>query len=73
MTQKQNEHIILGIDPGTSIMGYAVIECHGKNVKLVSLGVVDLRGYSDHYLKIKHIFERTQSLIDSYHPYQLAI
>ncbi|MDA3818853.1 MAG: crossover junction endodeoxyribonuclease RuvC [Candidatus Delongbacteria bacterium] len=73
MTRNKNENIILGIDPGTTIMGYAVIDCMNKKVKLISLGVIDLRGYNDHYLKIKHIFERTQSLIDQYHPDELAI
>ena len=73
MKKEEKEHIIMGMDPGTNIMGYSVIECRGKQVKLVSLGIIDLTGYSDHYLKIKHIFERTQSLIDQYHPDDLAI
>jgi crossover junction endodeoxyribonuclease RuvC len=73
MSKTKKEHIILGIDPGTSIMGYSVIACRGKKISMLSLGVIDLTGYSDHYLKIKHIFERTQSLIDQYHPDDLAI
>jgi crossover junction endodeoxyribonuclease RuvC len=73
MAIKSNDHIIMGIDPGTTIMGYAIIECKGKSVKLISLGIIDLTGFSDHYLKIKHIFERTQSLIDEYKPDELAI
>ncbi|MFO7879571.1 MAG: crossover junction endodeoxyribonuclease RuvC [Bacteroidota bacterium] len=73
MSTGRKENIIMGIDPGTSIMGYAVIACSGKKVKMLSLGIIDLTGYSDHYLKIKHIFERTQSLIDQYHPDELAI
>jgi len=73
MSKPKKEHIIMGIDPGTTIMGYSVIACTGKKISMLSLGVIDLTGYSDHYLKIKHIFERTQSLIDQYHPDDLAI
>lgn len=73
MTKVGKENIIMGMDPGTNIMGYSVIQCSGKQVKLISLGIIDLTGYADHYLKIKHIFERTQSLIDQYHPDELAI
>jgi crossover junction endodeoxyribonuclease RuvC len=73
MKQLEKDNIILGMDPGTNVMGYAVIECVGKNVKLIALGIIDLTGYDDHFLKIRQIFERTQSLIDQYHPDELAI
>lgn len=67
------DRIILGIDPGTTIMGYGLINAIGKDVKLIALGVIDLRKYSDHYIKLKYIFERITSLIDQYHPDELAI
>jgi crossover junction endodeoxyribonuclease RuvC len=73
MSKTNEEYIILGMDPGTNIMGYSVIICKGKQAKLISLGIIDLSGYKDHYLKIKQIFERTQSLINQYHPDELAI
>jgi crossover junction endodeoxyribonuclease RuvC len=65
--------VILGIDPGTTIAGYGVINIEKKEPMLISLGVIDLRKIGDHYLKIKHIFDRTLGLIDEYNPDELAI
>ncbi|MBS0010392.1 MAG: crossover junction endodeoxyribonuclease RuvC [Bacteroidales bacterium] len=67
------DRIILGIDPGTSITGYGAIGIKNKEPEIISLGVIELRKYSDHYLKLKHIFERTLGLIDEYKPDELAI
>ncbi len=67
------ERIILGIDPGTIVMGYGVIIVNGNNASMVTLGVLELHKYSDHYLKLKRIFERTLQLIDTYKPDELAI
>jgi crossover junction endodeoxyribonuclease RuvC len=67
------ERIILGIDPGTNITGYGVIKATGPNPALVTLGYIDLSKFGDHYVKLKHIFDRTLGLIDEYHPDELAI
>ncbi|MCF8223268.1 MAG: crossover junction endodeoxyribonuclease RuvC [Bacteroidales bacterium] len=67
------DRIILGIDPGTTVTGYGVIGIREKKPELISLGVIELKGYRDHYLKLKHIFERTLGLIDEYKPDELAI
>ncbi len=67
------DRIILGIDPGTNIMGYGIIELHGNKMKLVSLGVIQLDKFKDHALKLKRIFEKTLALIDEYKPDDLAI
>lgn len=67
------EKIILGIDPGTTIMGYGIIRSDGKKPELITLGVIDLKKFGDHYLKLQKIFERTLSLIDEYHPDEIAI
>jgi crossover junction endodeoxyribonuclease RuvC len=67
------ERIILGIDPGTNITGYGVISGSGSVPKLITLGSIDLSKFGDHYLKLKHIFERTVGLIEEYHPDELAI
>lgn len=68
------ERVILGIDPGTNVLGYAVIRGEGKNkIELIVLGVIELKKYSDHYLKLKAIYERVQQLVDGYHPDELAI
>ena len=67
------EQIILGIDPGTTIMGYGLIKVEGNKVSLIAMGVLDLKKYSNHYLKLQKIFSRTLSLIDEFHPDHLAI
>src|ERR1700685_332317 len=67
------DRIILGIDPGTSIMGYGIIELNGSKMKLLSLGVIQLDKFTDHALKLRQIFEKTLSLIDEYKPDDLAI
>jgi len=73
LKSKQKERIILGIDPGTSITGYGVIRVSGSGPELVTIGFIDLSKYSDHYFKLKHIFDRTTAIIDEYHPDELAI
>lgn len=67
------EKVILGIDPGTNVMGYGVIHVCGKTAEMLALGVIDLRKYGDHYLKLGHIFERITGIIDSYLPDEMAI
>ena len=73
MTTKPKERIILGIDPGTSITGYGVIKTVDTFPELITIGSIDLSKFDDHYLKLKHIFERTTGIIDEYHPDELAI
>ncbi len=68
-----NERVILGIDPGTTVMGYGVILVNGNNAKMVAMGVLELQKYSDHYLKLKRIFERVIQLVETYSPDELAI
>lgn len=72
-TKAKTEKIILGIDPGTNVMGYGVIRICNKKAEMLALGVIDLRKYSDHYLKLGHIFERVTGIIDSYLPDEMAI
>jgi crossover junction endodeoxyribonuclease RuvC len=68
-----SEKIILGIDPGTTIMGFGLIKVVGKNMQFMQLNELQLSKYDDHYLRLKYIFERTLSLIDTYHPDDIAI
>ena len=72
-TKAKAEKIILGIDPGTNVMGYGVIRICCKKAEMMALGVIDLRKYGDHYLKLGHIFERVTGIIDSYLPDEMAI
>ena len=67
------EKIILGIDPGTNIMGYGLIKVGGKKAEMISMGVIDLRKFPDPYLNLGHIFERVTGIIDSYLPDEMAI
>ena len=68
------ERVILGIDPGTTIMGYGVIRCQGKNkVELVEMGALHLSKYKDHALKLKKIFDRVAGLIEAHAPDDLAV
>ena len=69
----QNERIILGIDPGTTIMGFGLIKVVNKNIELMQMDELTLKKYNDHYLKLKLIFERTIHLIETYHPDEIAI
>lgn len=73
MIQPVKEKIILGIDPGTNIMGYGVIKVTGTKAEVITLGVIDLRKFSNPYLKLKHIYERVHGIINSYLPDELAI
>lgn len=68
-----SERIILGIDPGTNIMGYGIIRIMGSKMEVVALGVLHLEKLDGHALKLKKIFEKTLALIDEYHPDDLAI
>ena len=73
MIQPVKEKIILGIDPGTNIMGYGILKVTGVKPEVMTLGVIDLRICGDSYLKLKHIYERVQGIISSYLPDELAI
>lgn len=67
------EKIILGIDPGTSIMGYGVIRCSPNVPELLDMGIIDLHKIKDPYSKLKMIFSETIRLIEQYEPADLAI
>jgi crossover junction endodeoxyribonuclease RuvC len=73
LKETPKERIILGIDPGTNITGYGVIRIAGNKPELIAIGSVDLSKFDDHYLIIKHIFDRTIGIIEEYHPDELAI
>ncbi len=73
MIQPVKEKIILGIDPGTTIMGYGVLRVKGTKPEMIAMGIIDLRKFANHYLKLRHIHERVLSIIESYLPDELAI
>jgi crossover junction endodeoxyribonuclease RuvC len=67
------EKIILGIDPGTTVMGYGLIKVIDNKPFLLVMGVLELNKYDDHYLRLRRIFERVIGLIDEFLPDELAI
>jgi crossover junction endodeoxyribonuclease RuvC len=69
----KSERIILGVDPGTNIMGYGLISCKDNQISLIQMNVLKLNKLTDHALKLKKIFETTLSIIAEYHPDELAI
>ena len=68
-----DDRVIMGIDPGTNIMGYAFIGVNGNRARLIAMGVIDLRKCKDTYMKLGEIFTRVQGLINSFLPDELAI
>ncbi|MBU2649966.1 MAG: crossover junction endodeoxyribonuclease RuvC [Bacteroidetes bacterium] len=68
-----NDRIILGIDPGTTIMGYGLIHHKGNKIDLITLGILKLNRFSSHELRLKKIFDRILSLINEFHPDEMAI
>lgn len=67
------DKIILGIDPGTNVMGYGIIHIIDNKMKLIAMGAIELNKLSSHFLKLQKIFERTIYLIEEYKPDEVAI
>lgn len=64
---------ILGIDPGTNVMGYGMIEVVNYKPRILQVGVIKTNGFPDHYQKLRHIFEQTDALLNELKPDELAI
>ena len=73
MTKIVKERIILGLDPGTNVMGYGVILVRKPKIDLLQFGDIQLNKYESHELRLKKIFERVLSLIDDFHPDEVAL
>lgn len=69
----ENDRIIIGIDPGTNVMGYGVLRIAGNKPELLAMGVLQLNKYDSHYLRLRRIFERVIGLIEQYLPDEMAI
>lgn len=70
---RQFERVIMGIDPGTNVMGYGVIGVNGKRPVMVTMGVIKLSRFDSHYLRLHHIFNRVQGIVEAFLPDELAI
>ena len=67
------DRIIIGIDPGTNVMGYGLLGVKGKKLSMIALGVIRLSKFESHYLRLSRIFERVQGLVEQYLPDEMAI
>ena len=67
------DRIILGIDPGTTVMGYGLIHVKGNKMEMITMGVLHLSKLNSHADKLKRIFERTLALIDEYKADEMAL
>ena len=67
------EKIIMGIDPGTNVMGYGLLKTRGNKAEMMAMGVIDMRKIHDPYLRLGRIFERVTGLIEEFLPDEMAI
>lgn len=70
---KDFERVIIGIDPGTNVMGYGILGINGKKPQLVAMGVIKLSKFDDHYMRLRRIYERVSGLVKQYLPDEMAI
>lgn len=73
MAENKSERIILGIDPGTTVMGYGVISDNGKSMQMLAMGVLKLSKFTSQPLRLRKIFERTLALVEQYKPDEFSI
>ena len=71
--ENKTDKIILGIDPGTTIMGYGLIKISGKDASLIHLDIITMNKLPNHFLKLKKIFEETIRIIEFYKPDEVAL
>lgn len=70
---RRADRIILGIDPGTNIMGYGILGVYGKRPQMIAMGLIELNKLGDHYLRLARIYERVKMLVEHYCPDEMAI
>lgn len=68
-----HERIILGIDPGTNVMGYALLAVDKGKPQLMLMGVIKLSKFDDHYMRLRRIYERVSAIVNQHLPDELAI
>lgn len=67
------DKIILGIDPGTTVMGYGIIHLKGSKMIMLNFGIIQLSKLPTHPDKLKRIYERLDGIIKEYKPDEMAI
>lgn len=73
MESKDYEKIIIGIDPGTNVMGYGLLGVNAGKPVLIAMGVLQLSKLDDHYMRLRRIYDRVLSLVDEFLPDEMAI
>ncbi|WP_425422187.1 crossover junction endodeoxyribonuclease RuvC [Phaeodactylibacter xiamenensis] len=73
MKTEDSSYRLLGVDPGTNILGYAILDINGRKMALCDMGVIYPGKFNTHQEKLQHIFERLQSIVDIYQPREMAI
>ena len=67
------DRIIIGIDPGTNIMGYGILGVKARKPHMIAMGVIELNKFESHYLRLRRIYDRVLSLVEQYLPDEMAI
>lgn len=70
---RQYDRIIIGIDPGTNVMGYGILGIRAKKLILIAMGVIKLSRFEDHYMRLHRIYDRVLGLVEQYLPDEMAI
>lgn len=70
---EKNKYRLLGVDPGTNVLGYAVVEIENRQMRLVVLGVITMHHLEAHQHKLKKIYEELQAIIRRFYPDEMAI
>ena len=70
---KKWDKIILGIDPGTNVMGYGLIGVRRNKPAMITMGVIQLNKFEDHYMRLRRIYDRVLGIVEQYLPDELAI
>lgn len=65
--------IILGIDPGTNLMGYGLLQVQGNQARMMAMGVLDMRKERNAYARLALIFDRVRGIVREFHPDEMAI
>ncbi len=73
ITMREWDRIIMGVDPGTNVMGYGVLGIKGGRPVMITMGVIELSKLGDHYIRLRRIYERIVGVVDNYLPDELAI
>jgi crossover junction endodeoxyribonuclease RuvC len=64
---------LLGVDPGTTLLGFAILEVEGRQLRVPEMGVIHLNKFPDHAKRLQRIFERLKQVIHQHKPREMAI